>query len=673
MRSGASLILGVHSHRAESNQAALPGLLLALALGMMPLALHAATSDSAADRERQLIQVLRSDAPPSEKAISCKRLAIYGTERAVPVLAPLLSDPDLASWARIALEAIPGATADQALRDTLAKLEGRLLIGVINTIGVRRDSGAVALLIPRLQLQDVEVAAAAAEALGHIGGDRAAQALGQALQSAPADRTELRSALALGGVLCAERFLESGEAAKAVRLYDSLRAADLPKQRVLEATRGAILARQGNGLPLLLDQLRSSDRDLFGIGLRTARELPGDQVTQALAAELGQADPIRRAPLLLALADRKDPGVQPAVLEIARSGAPELRLVAVELLVDLGDAGSVTVLLDAAIAADNALARAAKLTLTRIEGETIDSALLARLSDASGTLRLVLIELAGLRRINAALPLIRQSAFEPADPNIRRAAVEAMGALGKQSQATDLVRLLEQTQVRREQGDLERALGNIGTRIGKDIVPILLPLMKNSEPAKRMIGVRLLAAVGGPSALETVTATLNDPVEDVQDESVRALSTWPGNWPQDTAVAGPLLDLARTGKKPSHQILGLRGYLDYLRADTGMAPTDKLGRVRSVQPLIQRPEEKRLAISVLGATPHADALILLLDYLTDTAVAEEACLAVIGLAGKDNLENTSTGLRQKALQTARDTTTNDRTRNRAREALKLIQ
>ena len=39
-------------------------------------------------KEGDLIAVLQSDAPKSEKAITCKRLAIYGTEQAVPSLAP---------------------------------------------------------------------------------------------------------------------------------------------------------------------------------------------------------------------------------------------------------------------------------------------------------------------------------------------------------------------------------------------------------------------------------------------------------------------------------------------------------------------------------------------------------------------------------------------------------
>src|SRR5438045_760140 len=123
----------------------------ALAFGAMSLFLAlsqpsigvAASTESAAEKQRKLIAILQSDAPPQDKAIPCKQLAIYGDKAAVPALAPLLANKDLASWARIALEAIPGPEADQALRAGVPKLQGDLLIGAINSIGVRRDAKAV--------------------------------------------------------------------------------------------------------------------------------------------------------------------------------------------------------------------------------------------------------------------------------------------------------------------------------------------------------------------------------------------------------------------------------------------------------------------------------------------------------------------------------------------------
>ena len=54
--------------------------------------------NASVDDERELIGVLRSDAPAAEKALACKQLSVFGTEAAVPELARLLADEQLASW-----------------------------------------------------------------------------------------------------------------------------------------------------------------------------------------------------------------------------------------------------------------------------------------------------------------------------------------------------------------------------------------------------------------------------------------------------------------------------------------------------------------------------------------------------------------------------------------------
>ena len=136
--------------------------LMVLPSGVLPLSAQQ-PKDSAVE-EKRLLQVLRSDAPAAQKAITCKELAIHGSGAAVPDLAKLLPNPQLSSWSRIALEAIPGEQSDAALRQAAESLRGQLLVGVINSIGVRRDKKAVPILIARLQDGDLEVAAAAAVA-----------------------------------------------------------------------------------------------------------------------------------------------------------------------------------------------------------------------------------------------------------------------------------------------------------------------------------------------------------------------------------------------------------------------------------------------------------------------------------------------------------------------------
>ncbi|MBM4039841.1 MAG: HEAT repeat domain-containing protein, partial [Planctomycetes bacterium] len=159
--------------------------------------------------EAKLIAIISSDAPPQDKAIPCKQLAVWGTKAAVPALAALLPNRELSSWARIALEAIPDPACDEALRAAVGKLEGRLLVGVINSIGVRRDAQAIGILVAKLKDPDPEVASAAAEALGRIGGDQPIKVLEPLLASAP---PAVRSSVAYGCVLCAERLLDEKKA-----------------------------------------------------------------------------------------------------------------------------------------------------------------------------------------------------------------------------------------------------------------------------------------------------------------------------------------------------------------------------------------------------------------------------------------------------------------------------
>ena len=619
-------------------------------------------------KELELIAVLKSDAAKGEKAITCKRLAIYGTDKAVPALAPLLGDAELSSWARIALEAIPGPAADAALRDAAGKVKGRLLVGVINSIAVRRDVRAVDDLVKKLGDDNPDVASAAAVALGHIGGRQAARMLTRSLTDAPKG---VRSAAAEGCILCAEGFLANDRTADAVKLYDSVRKADVPDQRHLEAIRGAILARESSGVPLLVEQLRSKDKKRLGIGLRTARELGGRNVTEALAAELAKLSPDRRPLLLLALADRKDSAVLPTVLKAAQSSSKDLRITAINILIRLGDVSCVPVLLEAATADDAQLELEAVDTLVRLPDKKVDSDVVARLPKAQGKQRRVLIEVAGQRQIVEALPAV-VSSLQNTDVGIRGAAVRTISIIGQDPQTADLVKLLQKTDNSGERAGINKALLAISGRCGVKCVAHLQPLTQSRDNELHMIGLHALAIIGGDDALAAVKSAIKSADPTVQDEAVRILSTWPNNWPQDSEAGQALLMLATSAEKMPHQVLGLRGYLQYIRGNKKLSNEQKAAKVKDVGSHIKRPEEKRQAIAVLAEAPSTAALKQLTTLAGDSAVAEEAYSAIVRIAGKD-VPGVSRDQRREVLKTAAEKSGNEGTRKKAQKALSDIR
>lgn len=577
--------------------------------------------------EDQLIRVLESAADPAEKAMTCKRLVVYGTGQAVPALAALLPDKELSSWARLPLEAIPGPAADAALREALGKLEGRLLVGVINSIGVRRDGQAVDSLAPRLTDADLEVATAAAVALGRIGNAAATTVLEQALTSAPA---AVRGAVAEGCVYCAEQLLAAGDGAAAASLYDKVRTtAEIPPTRILEATRGAIVARGADGLPLLVEQLESADRALFGIGLSTARELPGSDVTATLVAELQKVAPERQPLLLLALADRGDAAALPAVLEAAKSGPAATRIAALGVVPRLGDAACIGTLLEIAAADDAEVAQAAREALQALPGDNVDAELVTRLSQAEGKARLALIAAAEQRRIVAAVPALL-TAIDDASADVRTAALAALGATVTANDLPVLITRVVKTPYPNEAADAKQALLTACVRMPdrEACANLLIGAMHQAPSTAQVAIIEVLGAMGGPQALGALAAAAKEGNTDLKETSSRLLGEWM------TTDAGPvLLDVAKSVSEQKYKIRALRGYLRIAK-QIELRPETRVEMCQKALPVCQRDEERTLVLQVLELNPIAPALPLAVSLLERPSLKDEAGRVAVVIAEK---------------------------------------
>ena len=579
---------------------------------------------SSAESARQSISVLQSGAPAEEKALACKQLAIYGQADAVPALAALLADEQLASWSRIALEVIPGSAAGKALRDAMPKLRGKLLVGVINSIGVRRDPKAVSALVKKLNQDDAKVAAASAVALGHIGGDNAAKALAKALTTTPVGT---RAAVAQGCILCAERFLAEGKHSKAAKLYDTVRQADVSQQRILEATRGAILARQADGIPLLLETLRSPDKAVFSIGLSTARELPGRAVTDALEIELGRTPPDRAGPLFLALADRKDTAVLPVVLATGRSGSKPLRLLAIEVMVRGGNLACGPVLFDTMAESDPELAKAAKAALEGLWGQAVDEQLTARLPQATGDPRRLLIELAGQRHVVAAMPELTKAANDP-EPAIRAAGIKALGETVGTADLGVLTDLLARAKSAEDVAAVQAALESACERLPDKAACAdkLLPGLRAGPIPARCAMLRVLGVAGTTNALAAVESSLASPEPEVRDTAVRVLADWP-----ETPALPKLLDVFRTTPDETHRFLALRGCVRLLELSNQPAP-EKVAAFGGLLTRTERSDDRKIILSGLANVADPAALKLVEPFLADAQVQAEAELAALNIA-----------------------------------------
>ncbi len=185
------------------------------------------------DAQKLVAMVKDPNSTLFQKAIACKRLSIVGGREAIQPMAALLSHPQLACYARFGMEPNPDPSVDDALRAALPKLKGKLQVGVIHSIGFRKDAKALEALSKLIYDSDPLVAGAAAASVGMIGGLQAGRVLQTALKSTkpPAFPVVARACL-----LCAEGLMVSNRG-RALELYTELSATSMPEPVRLSAIR----------------------------------------------------------------------------------------------------------------------------------------------------------------------------------------------------------------------------------------------------------------------------------------------------------------------------------------------------------------------------------------------------------------------------------------------------
>ena len=190
------------------------------------------------DQDELIAMVSSSSSTFFQKAIACKRLYMIGNREAIPALAALLGEERLGHYARFALEPMPDPQVDVVFRDALGKLKGPVLVGVLTSIGVRRDVQAVEPVAALMTNSDVEVARAACATLGTISGRRAAELLMGAQSRVSA---EVRPVWARAALVCADRMADD-EPRMAMDIYNTLNSANYPKAVMLAARRRIMAA-----------------------------------------------------------------------------------------------------------------------------------------------------------------------------------------------------------------------------------------------------------------------------------------------------------------------------------------------------------------------------------------------------------------------------------------------
>jgi HEAT repeat protein len=570
--------------------------------------------------EPALIAVLENpEAGWQAKHEACRALRQIGTEASIPALAALLSEPELSHMARFALEPMPHPAAGEALRAALEGASDDMKIGLIITLGARRDAEAAPLLTPLLDGENVQVATAAAGALGHIATPSAVEALSGARASAP---ESLLPALHDALLAAAGYRAASGDAAAAEVVYTALLTEETPQYVRLGAWRGLAYADPGKTAEIVIAALQEED-GFREIAAQTVAETTGAQETRAYANALAELPPDAQVLLAHALALRGDGSARGAVLALAGTQQLDAQCAAVKALGALGTAEDVPGLVAWLASEEPRLEDAANTALQQLGAPGTEEAMVAAVEEATPPVRASLLDALTNRMSPHAVPAAMPYLDAP-EAEVREAALGALAQLGDLDEAPAMADAVIASRSAAENNLALRALGSVAARHQNGVLPVVQAAMDRAEPEARAALLGSLERIGTEEALAALVTALDNEAATVGDEAVRVLANWP------TPAAAPHLLTLAQGEASPRQETAFQGYVKLARQES--APDKKAEMLSAAMGLATKTQQRFQVLSAWSTLNTVAALDAVLPYLEDAEVRNEAGAAIVTIA-----------------------------------------
>jgi len=430
----------------------------------------------------------------------------------------------------------------------------------------------------------------------------------------------------------------------------------------------AASGQQDDAIGIVLDILKSGDQEMQAVAIAMVKDMPGTEVTKALAKELPNLSAVSQVQLLSALGDRGDAAALPAVITAVKAKDASVRIAALKAVGQLGDASSVGLLAQTAAAARGAEQKAARESLYRLRGPKVDGAILAGVTKAEPKTKVELIKSAGERNISAGVSVLLKSAKD-SDRKVRVESFKVLKVVAGPEHLPAIVELLLNLRSSSEANEAQKMVAAVAHKIEDknrqaEAVLAVLPSVKDVKKQCSLLSV--LGKIGDSSALPRLHKALNSDNIESKGAAIRALAEWPTSEP-----AVDLLKAAENSENKVHRILALRGSVRLLGLDSKRAPEETIEMYKKAMTLAPDAGERKRVLSGLAKTKSLDALQMSADYLQDKTLFKEAEFAVVKIAGDiyERFPQQTRDVLEKIVRASK----NDPLRQKAQELINLIK
>ena len=571
---------------------------------------------AASTADKLLGVVTDASATLEGREFACRQLGLIGSSAQVQALIRLLSDKDVGLHAHFALERFPGPEVLAALRGAYSGSTGVERIGIINSLGARRDVLAVPMLAKALSETNQTVAIAAVTALGDI-------ASPDALRILLAHRSTAFKTVRLRALLhCAEQMTLDGRSAMAKMVYEDILSTNADGPTRTAAFAGLLASNPDTSGGMLMKALAGWDRSTRSAAIRALRD---DRTGKLLNVALSRFTDLKgeaRVTVLNLVESRAVSAALPVVVKAVTGIDTAVRNAAISALGAIGGTEAVPILVKAISTGDVAQRAASHAALTRLKGSGVNAAIVLAIPKSSTAAQKALLSALAARSARETTPQLL--ALAASNPTLRVDTLTTIGSLGGIDSCAPLLKLLANA-TDMDRNALQNALSVICSR-ANSVAPLVKAETKALGAYKVSI-IWVLGSVGGTDALNALRSSVKSSVPMVRMATIEALSGWNDASPMDDllAVAGSVNDT--TSK--SAALLGVARMAPIVKAERYEHAVEVISKALEIA---GTPELRKPLISALGSLPVLSAFRITTKLTDDAAVVNEASLAAMQVA-----------------------------------------
>jgi HEAT repeat protein len=372
------------------------------------------------------------------------------------------------------------------------------------------------------------------------------------------------------------------------------------------------------------------DREFRAAGLDQVRTAArGPAYTELFAAQLPKLDAGGQVALLNALADRGDRAARTAVLALLGSSHDDnVQAAALGALGKLGTADDLPLLIKSLSSGSGAVQASARRSLIEIPGESVNKTLAADLLSESSTAKGGLIEVLATRRASDQAPAFL-AAIVDENARVRRAAMSALGQIGRPEQIGPMVRGVLKARKGYERDDAEKNVALVCERIENpdDRGAALIEAVNTVDAAQRDQLLSLMGRVGGQKLIDFVAAIATGEDSARRQLGIDALSKWP-----DASVADKLYEIVSRATDTTERAAAFRGYVKVSAARDNRSDKERLDRLKQAVKVAKTPDEISLVINRARTAYDVDSVRFVLPYVDQPQFAQIACETIVEIA-----------------------------------------